>query len=75
MLALNRLGIGDFSPGGLRSSGFGLEERYTSVIAMFRRQVIRIDMCPSGHFEIGHARWFSVALGVSEQFLSSFQVL
>jgi hypothetical protein len=29
----------------------------------------------SGHFEIGHTLWFSVVLKVSEQFLSSFQVL
>jgi hypothetical protein len=27
------------------------------------------------HFEIRHSSWFSVVSGVSEQFLSSFQVL
>jgi hypothetical protein len=29
----------------------------------------------SGHFEIRQSSWFSVVLGMSEQFLSSFQVL
>lgn len=39
------------------------------------RRPNRIRRAASGHLEIGHTLWFSVVLKVSEQFLSSFQVL